>query len=64
MGLIMNLSVLLGAVREHWSIFTLLTIVTIIALGIFSGDGTPVYDYPFVGQGLLKPWLNWTTADR
>lgn len=21
-------------------------------------------DYPFVGQGFLKPWITWSTADR
>jgi hypothetical protein len=64
MGSSMDLSVLFGAAREHCSTAIVLAIVTVIALGIFLGDGTPVYDYPFVGQGLLKPWFNWTTADR
>jgi hypothetical protein len=59
-----DLSILLGAAREHWSTTVILAALTIIAIGIFFGDGTPLYNYPFVGQGLLKPWLNWTTADR
>jgi hypothetical protein len=58
MSVIKNISIHLSAGT------VLLTIFTIIAVGLLLGDGTPVYDYPFAGQGLLKPWLNWTTADR
>ncbi|KAF2877965.1 putative cytochrome P450 [Massariosphaeria phaeospora] len=65
MSLSERLTALLETAREHWQSTIILTIISAIAVGLLLGDGTPIYgEYPFVGQGLLKPWLNWTTADR
>jgi hypothetical protein len=51
--------------QEHWISSIVLTAATVILGGLLIGDGTPIYkQYPYVGQGLLKPWLTWTTADR
>jgi hypothetical protein len=58
-------SSILNLVQEHLLSFIALTVATVIFGGLFIGDGTPISkQYPYVGQGLLKPWLNWTTADR
>jgi hypothetical protein len=52
-------------VQKHWLSFIVLTTASVVLGGLLIGDGTPIYkQYPYVGQGLLKPWLNWTTADR
>lgn len=56
---------LLNVAQKHWAASIIFTILTIITTGLLLGDGTPINKaYPFVGQGLLMPWLNWTTADR
>jgi len=58
-------SSILETAQTHWVLALLLTTITVILGGLLIGDGTPIYkQYPYVGQGLLKPWLNWTTADR
>jgi hypothetical protein len=60
-----TVSSILNAVQEHWIASIVLAAATVILVGLIIGDGTPIYkQYPYVGQGLLKPWLNWTTADR
>ncbi|KAL1606233.1 hypothetical protein SLS60_003635 [Paraconiothyrium brasiliense] len=59
------LSILLQAGIDHWCSAALVVIATLILVGVSLGDGASVYQqYPFVGQGLLKPWLNWSMADR
>jgi aspirochlorine biosynthesis cytochrome P450 monooxygenase len=56
---------ILNRLSENWGITAVATSICIIFVVIALGDGTPNYpQFPFVGQGLLKPWLNWTTADR
>jgi len=58
-------SSILETAQTHWVLALLLTTMTVILGGLIIGDGTPIYkQYPYVGQGLLKPWLSWTTADR
>ena len=43
----------------------LATLLICIAVSILIGDGTPSYSqYPFLGDGMLKPWLKWSMADR
>jgi hypothetical protein len=60
-----TLSGIINVAQEHWVSSIVLAAATIILGGLLIGDGTPIYkQYPYVGQGLLKPWLNWTTADR
>jgi hypothetical protein len=60
-----TVSSILNAVQEHCIASIVLAAATVILVGLIIGDGTPIYkQYPYVGQGLLKPWLNWTTADR
>ncbi|KAF2711261.1 putative cytochrome P450 [Pleomassaria siparia CBS 279.74] len=52
-------------IRDYWWQTFAVTILTFTAIAIWGGDGAPIDSrYPFVGQGLLKPWLNWSTADR
>lgn len=65
MGDILDPRTLLQSAGDHsWAIAVLL-LVAIVTIGIFLGDGAPAYNqYAFVGQGLLMPWLNWSTADR
>jgi hypothetical protein len=54
-----------NAFREHWLPILIVTLLTCAIVAIWGGDGAPIdRKYPFVGQGLLKPWLNWSTADR
>jgi len=56
---------ILETAQTHWVTALLFTTITVILGGLLIGDGTPIYkQYPYVGKGLLKPWLNWTTADR
>ncbi|KAF2648231.1 putative cytochrome P450 [Lophiostoma macrostomum CBS 122681] len=51
--------------QNHWTSTLWVSVFTLIIIAVALGDGTPVYRrYPFVGQGLLKPWLNWSVADR
>lgn len=61
---IMQSSTNVDVFPSHWLAIASLTIFAVVVLGVFLGDGTPKYGYPFIGQGLLMPWLNWTMADR
>ncbi|KAJ4356803.1 uncharacterized protein N0V89_004840 [Didymosphaeria variabile] len=56
---------LLHVAGEYWISALFLAFATINFIGVWLGDGAPVYgQYPFIGQGLLKPWLHWSIADR
>lgn len=55
----------LARLHENWGATVFAITLLIIFVAVALGDGTPSYtQFPFVGQGFLKPWLNWTTADR
>lgn len=56
---------LMGGLCDHWAQALVATFLACAIVAIVGGDGSPVYhEYPSLGQGLLKPWLNWSTADR
>ncbi|KAF1979061.1 cytochrome P450 [Bimuria novae-zelandiae CBS 107.79] len=60
-----NVGAVVNFATAHWLSTVVIFLFIAITIGLLLGDGTPNYkQYPFVGQGLLKPWLNWSTADR
>jgi hypothetical protein len=55
----------LHLLQSRWPEILAAAIVIVIVTGLWKGDGTPIYhQFPFAGQGYLRPWLNWSTADR
>lgn len=49
----------------NWLTTIVTSLICIVFVAIALGDGTPHYpQFPSMGQGFLKPWLTWTTADR
>jgi hypothetical protein len=65
MGALATFFTAVDAIRDHWFQILVVSLLTCVAVAIWGGDGAPIDSkYPFVGQGLLKPWMNWSTADR
>ncbi|KAF2801060.1 putative cytochrome P450 [Melanomma pulvis-pyrius CBS 109.77] len=59
------ISTFLRVIQEHWITTLSIAFLTCAVIAIWGGDGAPIdHQHPFVGQGLLWPWLNWSTADR